>query len=93
MSFVRSWITAFSGKNCLNSLYNWAAKVLLWLKISVGLLTCWITLAAVKVLPDPVTPNNTWCLVFEFSPSTNCLIAVGWSPVGKNSDIRLNDTG
>jgi len=43
-------------ENSLNSEHSWAAKVLLWAKIKVGLFTFSITLAIVKVLPEPVTP-------------------------------------
>lgn len=42
-----------------NSLHNCAAKVLLCANTKVGLFILAITLAIVKVLPLPVTPNNT----------------------------------
>ena len=40
---------------------SWAARVLLWLITRAGFCVSLITLAAVKVLPDPVTPNSV-CL-------------------------------
>ncbi len=36
------------------------ASVLLWAMISVGLFNAWMTLAMVKVLPEPVTPSKVW---------------------------------
>lgn len=53
----------YFGKNCLNSPYNCAAKVLLWQSTSVGRLISCTTLATVKVFPLPVTPNKVWCLM------------------------------
>jgi hypothetical protein len=41
-----------------------------------------MTLAMVKVLPDPVTPNSTWCRSPAASPSISSAIARGWSPLG-----------
>ena len=43
----------------MNSLKSWAARVLFGARIRLGLLTWAMTLAMVKVLPDPVTPNKT----------------------------------
>ena len=45
--------------------------------------------AIVNVLPEPVTPNNTWALSPAKTPSVNCLIASGWSPVGLYFDVIL----
>jgi hypothetical protein len=36
-----------------------------------------MTLAMVKVLPDPVTPNNVWAGTPDFTPSVSCAIASG----------------
>ena len=69
--------TAFSGKKDLNSPYNWAARVLLWLKIRVGRLTSLMTFAMVKVFPDPVTPRRVWALSSFCNPSTNSRMALG----------------
>lgn len=35
-----------------------AARVLLWAIMRVGFCNCWMTLAMVKVLPEPVTPSK-----------------------------------
>ena len=48
-----------------------------------------ITLAMVKVLPEPVTPSSTWVRSAELTPSTRSRIAVGWSPAGSKSDSIL----
>ena len=66
----------------VNSLYNWAASVLLWLNISVGLLMLAMTLAMVNVFPDPVTPSNVCAGSPSCTPSVSCAMASGWSPVG-----------
>ena len=42
-----------------------------------------ITLAIVKVLPEPVTPSSVWNASPSSMPSTSCSIAVGWSPAGR----------
>ena len=49
---------------------------------SVGRSTRWMTLAAVKVLPDPVTPRSVWKASPSFTPSISFSIARGWSPAG-----------
>ena len=36
----------------------------------------------VNVLPVPVAPSNTCSFLPSFIPSTNSLIASGWSPLG-----------
>jgi hypothetical protein len=41
-----------------------------------------ITLAIVKVLPEPVTPSSVWKLRPSLTPSTSWAIAAGWSPAG-----------
>jgi hypothetical protein len=38
-----------------------------------------ITLAMVKVLPEPVTPSSTWLRSFSLAPATRSAMAVGWS--------------
>ena len=66
----------------MNSAHSWAARVLLWASTSVGRCTCSMTLAMVKVLPDPVTPSST-CSFSPFSmPSASAAMACGWSPEG-----------
>ena len=57
-------------------------QVLLWLNTRVGLLIWAMTLAAVKVLPEPVTPSSVLCFDPRRIESTSCAIASGWSPVG-----------
>ena len=80
---------ALLGKNPFISSYNWAASVLLWLRMSVGLLTWAMTLAMVKVFPDPVTPKRTCALSPRNSPVVSCRMASGWSPVGLKSEEIL----
>ena len=41
-----------------------------------------MTLAMVKVLPEPVTPNSVWKVNPSSMPATKASIAVGWSPAG-----------
>ncbi len=41
-----------------------------------------MTLAIVKVLPDPVTPSRVWNVRPSSSPSQICAMAAGWSPAG-----------
>ena len=56
------------GKKLFISPYNCAAKVLFGAKTNAGLFEASITLAIVKVFPDPVTPSRTCslCLSFKF---------------------------
>ncbi|MNH43250.1 hypothetical protein D3C79_1051040 [compost metagenome] len=70
------------GKNALNSPYNCAASVLLGASTKVGRCTCAMTLAMLKVLPEPVTPSRVWCDRPASMPSTIWRIASGWSPAG-----------
>ena len=49
---------------------------------SAGRCKCSITLAMVKVLPEPVTPSSTWLFSPSAAASVSSLIAVGWSPAG-----------
>jgi hypothetical protein len=49
-----------AGEELLELLYNWAARVLLWLMINAGRRVRAITLAMVNVLPLPVTPSSVW---------------------------------
>ena len=51
-----------------------------------------MTLAIVKVLPEPVTPIKTWSLRPARIPSTRAAIACGWSPAGLNGLTRSNCT-
>ena len=41
-----------------------------------------MTLAIVKVLPEPVTPSSVCFARPLRAPSTSCAIAWGWSPAG-----------
>ncbi len=41
-----------------------------------------MTLAMVKVLPEPVTPSRVWNTSPFSTPSTKPSMAVGWSPAG-----------
>ena len=81
--------TELSGKNSLNSLYNCVAKTLLCATTSVGLFNCSITLAIVKVLPEPVTPSSVSHWLPSLKPATNSAMACGWSPVGLYSECSL----
>ena len=58
--------------------------------MSAGRCVASITLAMVKVLPEPVTPSSTWSRSCERTPLTNSSIACGWSPSGSNSDTTRN---
>src|SRR6266849_3206149 len=51
-----------------------------------------ITLAMVKVLPEPVTPSSTWLRSWRRTPSTSSLMACGWSPLGSKSDSMTKRT-
>src|SRR3990172_11800124 len=57
---------------------------------SVGFWILSTTFAMVKVLPEPVTPRRTWCLLPFRRPSHSFSMACGWSPVGLKSDTILN---
>ncbi|MNW03651.1 hypothetical protein D3C71_1996170 [compost metagenome] len=65
------------GKNSRNSLYSCAASVLLGAKMMAGRPMRAITLAMVKVLPEPVTPSSVWKVSPSFRPSTSLLMASG----------------
>ena len=67
----------FIEKKSRNSPYNCAAKVLLGAKTIAGRPKRAITLAMVKVLPEPVTPNKVWKLNPSLMPSTNFSMAAG----------------
>ena len=58
-----------------------AASVLLWAMTSVGFWTFAMTLAMVKVLPEPVTPSSVWYRSPRRMPSLSAATASGWSPV------------
>jgi hypothetical protein len=60
-----------------NSLYSCAASVLLGANTIAGLPRRAITLAIVKVLPEPVTPSSVWKLKPSATPSTSCSMACG----------------
>ena len=49
-----------------------------------------MTFAIVNVFPVPVAPNSTCSFFPSLIPSTNSLIASGWSPDGLNFDTSLN---
>ena len=49
-----------------------------------------MTLAIVKVLPDPVTPKSVWCFMPAFRLRVSFSMASGWSPAGLNLDERVN---
>lgn len=51
-----------------------------------------MTLAIVKVLPEPVTPSRVCLEMPEFSPETSLSMAWGWSPAGFMSDSRWKFT-
>ena len=53
------------------------ASVLFGANIKAGLLVASITLAIVKVFPDPVTPSKTWLNSSLFAPFTNFFMASG----------------
>ena len=55
-----------------------------------SLLMFLMTLAIVKVLPEPVTPNNTCAGSPFLMPVVNCAMASGWSPVGEKADTKSN---
>ena len=57
--------------------------------IRVGRSTLAMTFATVNVFPDPVTPSRTCDLSPRLTPSANCLIASGWSPVGLYLEVNL----
>ena len=59
-------------------------------RISAGRCVASITLAMVKVLPEPVTPSSTWSRSFARTPLTSSSIACGWSPSGSNSETTRN---
>ena len=66
----------------MNSAHSWAARVLLWASTRVGRWTASITLAMVKVLPEPVTPSRV-CSSRPFStPAARAAMADRWSPAG-----------
>ena len=68
---------ALFGKNSLNSEQSCAASILLCANTRVGLLTFAITLAIVKVLPEPVTPRRVCSLIPLLIPSVNFDMASG----------------
>src|ERR1051326_2296278 len=49
-----------------------------------------MTLATVKVFPEPVTPRSTWSRTPALVPSTSCRMASGWSPCGSKEETSLN---
>lgn len=53
--------------------------------MSVGSPTSAMTLAIVKVLPEPVTPRSVWNLSPARTPVASSAMAVGWSPDGSKS--------
>src|SRR5260221_6811308 len=61
--------------------------------MSVGLPDCWITLATVNVLPEPVIPSRTWCRSEAPRPASSWSIARGWSPFGSKWVVNRNADG
>src|SRR4051812_47795170 len=57
--------------------------------IKVGLPMFWMTLAMVKVLPDPVTPIRVWYFSPVWKARVNFSMAWGWSPAGWKGDSSL----
>jgi hypothetical protein len=47
-----------------------------------GRCVSWMICAAVKVLPEPVTPSSTWSRSPAPMPATSSAMACGWSPAG-----------
>ena len=80
--YETKYSTAFAGKKDLNSPYNWAARVLLWLRMRAGRWSFWMTLAMVKVFPEPVTPRRAMSLTPSARAVLSWLMASGWSPDG-----------
>jgi hypothetical protein len=74
-----------SGKNALNSPKSWAASVLFGEMTRVGRWMFAITLAIVKVFPDPVTPSSTTWRRPSWTRRVRISIARGWSPRGSYS--------
>ena len=58
-------------------------------RIRAGRCVASITLAIVKVLPEPVTPSSTCVRSWRLTPSTSSLIACGWSPFGSKSEAMV----
>ena len=56
----------------------------------VGTLSLAMTLAMVKVLPEPVTPRSTWWAYPARTPATSLRMAWGWSPAGVNDVTKWN---
>ncbi len=79
----------FQEKKPFNSLYSWLANVLLCDKTKTGRLNLLMTFAIVNVFPLPVTPCSTCSLTLFLMPSTNSLIALGWSPAGAYVECNL----
>ena len=55
-------------------------------RIKAGRCTASITLAMVKVLPEPVTPSSTWSRSLPCKPATRSRMAAGWSPFGSKGE-------
>mgnify|MGYP003694221645 CR=1 FL=1 len=84
----RKYSTALLGKKPFEFAVRAAPPaVLLGARTSAGRCVRWITCAMVKVLPEPVTPSSTWLRSIWFTPSTNSVIACGWSPFGSYSAL------
>ena len=50
-----------------------------------------MTLAAVNVFPEPVTPRSVWKGTPDSKPWTSSSMACGWSPVGRKREVSLKD--
>ena len=55
-------------------------------RIRAGRWVCSMTLAMVKVLPEPVTPSRTWSRSPVAAVATSSAMAEGWSPAGLYSE-------
>ena len=74
-------IAKFSIELCGQGFYYGSVPVLVG---SIGAMT----LAIVKVFPEPVTPSSTCAGSLLWMPSTSLRMACGWSPVGSNLELR-----
>ena len=72
------------GKEGLEFVEKLGSQGLLWAITRDGRCSSRMTLAMVKVFPEPVMPSSTWCFFCSSTPWTSSWIAWGWSPRGRN---------
>ena len=48
-----------------------------------------MTLAMVKVLPEPVTPSSTWCFCPSFKPSNQLVDCLALVSAGREAGAEL----